>query len=52
MSRKELVNAYIGLMGADAEENGFYEELALLTDSEIVQKIIEVAQYYQDECNN
>ena len=40
------------IMGADAEENGFYEELALLTDSEIVQKIIEVARYYQDECNN
>jgi len=52
MNRKDLVKAYVELMGADAEENGFYEELALLTDSEIVQKIIEVARYYQDECNN
>jgi len=52
MNRKELVTAYIELMGADAEEQGFYEELALLTDAEIVQKIIEVAQYYQNEYNS
>ena len=52
MDRHELVKAYVDLMGSDAEEKRFYEELALLTDTEIVQKIIEVAQYYQNEYNS
>ena len=33
----------------DAQERGFYKELASLTDAEIVSKIIEVAHYYKDE---
>lgn len=52
MDRAELVQHYVTLMGSDAEERGFYEELASLTDAEIVGKIIEVAYYYQDEYNN
>lgn len=52
MKREELVRAYVNLMGSDAEESGFYEELAICTDAEIVSKIIEVAQYYKDEYNS
>jgi len=52
MNRADLVKHYVTLMGSDAEEQGFYEELALLTDDEIVGKIIEVAYYYQHEYNN
>tara|TARA_X000000368_G_scaffold386276_1_gene346139 strand:- start:452 stop:628 length:177 start_codon:yes stop_codon:yes gene_type:complete len=49
MEREDLVREYVDLMGGDAEERGFYRELASLTDSEIVSKIIEVAHYYKDE---
>jgi len=52
MDRHELVKAYVDLMGSDAEERGFYEELAMCTDAEIVSKIIEVAQYYKEEYDN
>ena len=48
MSRKELVEQYITLMGSDVEKRGFYKELASLTDKEIVSKIIECANYYRD----
>ena len=52
MDRADLVKAYVDLMGSDAEERGFYEELAICTDGEIVSKIIEVANYYKDEYNS
>lgn len=52
MDREDLVREYVDLMGSDAEERGFYRELASLTDAEIVSKIIEVAHYYKDEYNN
>lgn len=52
MKRADLVEHYVALMGSDAEERGFYRELASLTDAEIVEKIIEVAYYYQEEYNN
>jgi len=52
MNRKELVQSYIDLMGSDAEERGFYEELSMCTDAEIVSKIIEVAYYYKEEYND
>ena len=52
MERSDLVQHYVTLMGSDAEEKGFYKELASLTDAEIMEKIIEVAYYYQEEYNN
>ena len=52
MKREDLVREYVDLMGSDAEERGFYRELASLTDGEIVSKIIEVAHYYKEEYNN
>ena len=52
MKREDLVRAYVDLMGSDAEERGFYKELASYTDAEIVSKIIEVANYYKEEYNN
>tara|TARA_Y100001938_G_scaffold150802_1_gene243520 strand:- start:3946 stop:4143 length:198 start_codon:yes stop_codon:yes gene_type:complete len=52
MNRADIVREYVDLMGSDAEERGFYRELASLTDAEIVSKIIEVAHYYKDEYNN
>ena len=52
MERPELVKEYITLVGRDVEERGFYRELASLTDSEIVYKIIECANYYRDLYNN
>jgi len=51
MKRSDLIKEYVSLMGNDAEERGFYKELASLTDSEIVSKIIEVANYYKDISN-
>ena len=51
MERSDLIKEYVSLMGNDAEERGFYKELASLTDSEIVSKIIEVANYYKDISN-
>ena len=47
MDREELINAYVELMGSDAEERGFYRELCFKTESEIVSLIIEVANYYK-----
>lgn len=52
MERHELVKEYITLVGSDVEERGFYRELASLTDSEIVYKIIEYAGHYKDMYNN
>jgi len=52
MDREDLVREYVDLMGSDAEERGFYKELASLTDGEIVSKIIEVANYYKNEYNS
>ena len=52
MDREDLVREYVDLMGSDAEERGFYRELASLTDGEIVSKIIEVAHYYKNEYNS
>ena len=51
MDRADLIREYVDLMGSDAEERGFYRELASLTDGEIVSKIIEVAHYYKEEYN-
>jgi len=52
MDRSDLVQHYVTLMGSDAEEKGFYKELASMTNEEIVQAIINVAYYYKDEFNN
>lgn len=52
MNRAELVQNYVSLMGADAEERNFYKELATLTESEIIKKIIELAFYYQEIANH
>ena len=52
MDRHQLVTAYVTLMGSDAEEKGFYKDLATDTDDEIISKIIEVANYYKDEYNS
>ena len=51
MERADLVAHYVTLMGSDAEERGFFKELASLTDAEIMEKIIEVAYYYHEEYN-
>lgn len=48
MSREELVEQYVTLMGSAVENYGFYRNLAPLTDKEIVSKIIECANYYRD----
>ena len=47
MERQELLEHYIELMGADAEEKGFYEELAFKTEQQIINAIIELAYYYK-----
>ena len=52
MKRHELVKEYVTLMGIGRQERGFYIELASLTDSEIVYKIIERAGHYKDMYNN
>ena len=47
--RAELVEHYVALMGSDAEERGFYRELASMTDAEIMDGIINLAYYYKQE---
>jgi hypothetical protein len=51
MDRAELVQHYVTLMGSDAEERGFYKGLASMTDAEIMDGIIHLAYYYQEEYN-
>ena len=51
VKRDDLVKEYIELMGSDAEERGFYKDLASLTEGEIVSRIIEAAHYYKDYYN-
>ncbi len=51
IKRKDLVKEYVDLMGADAEERGFYKDISSLTKLEIVSRIIEVANYYKDYYN-
>lgn len=52
IERAELVEHYVTLMGSDAEERGFYRELASKTDEEIIDSIIHLAYYYKEEYNN
>ena len=51
MERKDLVKAYINLMGSDVNERDFYKELSFKTDEEIVRLIIGVAFYYKAQCS-
>jgi hypothetical protein len=49
--RAELVEHYVELMGSDAQERGFYKNLASMTDAEIIDGLIHLAYYYKEEYN-
>lgn len=52
MERKDLVEHYVTLMGSDAEERGFYKDVAFMTDEEIIENLIQLAYYYKEEYDN
>lgn len=52
MTRNELVQTIIDLSGSDANENGFYEELAVATKDKLIEMLVNLAVYYKNECDN
>lgn len=49
MSREELLKTYVELIGSDANEKGFWKEVAFYTKKELISRIVELANYYKHD---
>jgi hypothetical protein len=49
MTRLELLKIIIELSGSDADERGFYEDLAKKNKEELLSNLVELAIYYKSQ---